>query len=127
MRVDGRHYRTIWPAEDGRSVEIIDQTRLPHAFIVARIETAEQMAEAIRTMRVRGAPLIGAAAAYGLALAAFTHAADAALETARARLLTARPTAVNLRWALDEMMTVLRQLPPERRAAAAWRRAAEIL
>ena len=126
MRVDGRHYRTIWPAEDGRSVEIIDQTRLPHAFIVARIETAEQMAEAIRTMRVRGAPLIGAAAAYGLALAAFTHAADAALETARARLLTARPTAVNLRWALDEMMTVLRQLPPERRAAAAWRRAAEI-
>jgi methylthioribose-1-phosphate isomerase len=126
MRVDGRHYRTIWPAEDGRSVLIIDQTRLPHAFVVARLETAEQMADAIRTMRVRGAPLIGAAAAYGLALAASADPADAALTVAREHLLAARPTAVNLRWALDEVMTVLRQLPPERRAAAAWRRAGEI-
>jgi methylthioribose-1-phosphate isomerase len=126
MRVDGRHYRTIWPAEGGRGIEIIDQTRLPHAFVVARLETAEQVAEAIRTMRVRGAPLIGAAAAYGLALAASADPADAALAAARARLLAARPTAVNLRWALDEVMTVLRQLPPDRRAAAAWRRAGEI-
>jgi methylthioribose-1-phosphate isomerase len=126
MRVDGRHYRTIWPAENGRSVEIIDQTRLPHAFVIARLETAEQMADAIRTMRVRGAPLIGAAAAYGLALAASADPADAALEEEREHLLAARPTAVNLRWALDEVMTVLRQLPPERRAAAAWRRAGEI-
>lgn len=126
VRVDGRQYRTIWPAEDGRSVEIIDQTRLPHAFIVARIETAAQMADAIRTMRVRGAPLIGAAAAYGMALAASADPADAALAAARSRLLAARPTAVNLRWALDEVTTPLRQLPPERRVAAAWRRAAEI-
>ena len=126
VRVDGRHYRTIWPAEDGFGVDIIDQTRLPHAFVVARLKTAEQMGDAIRTMRVRGAPLIGAAAAYGLALAASADPADAALEAARARLLAARPTAVNLRWALDEVMMVLRQLPPERRAAAAWRRAAEI-
>jgi methylthioribose-1-phosphate isomerase len=126
MRVDGRHYRTIWPAENGRSVEIIDQTRLPHAFVVARLETVEQMADAIRTMRVRGAPLIGAAAAYGLALAASADPADGALTAAREHLLAARPTAVNLRWALDEVMTVLRQLPPERRAAAAWRRAGEI-
>ena len=126
MRIDGRHYRTIWPAEDGRSVEIIDQTRLPHAFVVARLDTAAQIGDAIRTMRVRGAPLIGAAAAYGLALAASADPADPALAEAHALLLAARPTAINLRWALDEVMTVLRQLPPERRAAAAWRRAAEI-
>src|SRR5512144_2170236 len=126
VRIDGRQYRTIWPAEDGRSVEIIDQTRLPHAFVVARLATAEQVGDAIRTMRVRGAPLIGAAAAYGLALAASADPADAALAAARALLLAARPTAINLRWALDEVMTVLRQLTPERRAEAAWRRAAEI-
>jgi methylthioribose-1-phosphate isomerase len=126
MKVEGRHYRTIWPAEDGRAVEIIDQTRLPHAFVVARLETAEQAADAIRTMRVRGAPLIGAAAAYGMALAASADPTQTALEAARALLLSTRPTAVNLRWALDDVLSVLRQLPPERRAAAAWRRAAEI-
>jgi methylthioribose-1-phosphate isomerase len=126
MRVEGRHYRTIWPAKDGRGVEIIDQTRLPHSFAVARLTTVEQVADAIRTMRVRGAPLIGAAAAYGLALAASSDASDLALDAARARLLSTRPTAVNLRWALDDLMNVLRQLPPERRATAAWRRAAEI-
>jgi methylthioribose-1-phosphate isomerase len=126
MLVDGRHCRTIWPAEDGRCIEIIDQTRLPHAFVIVRVETTEQMADVIQTMRVRGAPLIGAAAAYGLALAASADPAGEALEAARDRLLAARPTAVNLRWALDEVMTVLRELSPERRAAAAWRRAGEI-
>jgi methylthioribose-1-phosphate isomerase len=125
MRVETRHYRTIWPAEDD-GVEIIDQTELPHAFVTARLRTVEQAAEAIRTMRVRGAPLIGAAAAYGMALAASADPADNALEDARARLLATRPTAVNLRWALDDVTNVLRQLPPERRAEAAWRRAAEI-
>ena len=126
MKVDGRHYRTIWLADDGRGVEIIDQTRLPHAFVVARLATVEEAADAIRRMRVRGAPLIGAAAAYGMALAASTDAADPALDAARSLLLSTRPTAINLRWALDEVLTVLRQLPPRRRAAAAWRRAAEI-
>ena len=126
MEVEGRHYRTIWLADDGRSVEIIDQTRLPHAFVVARLATVEEAADAIRRMRVRGAPLIGAAAAYGMALAASTDAADPALDAARSLLLSTRPTAINLRWALDEVLTVLRQLPPRRRAAAAWRRAAEI-
>ena len=126
MEVEGRHYRTIWLADDGRSVEIIDQTRLPHAFVVARLATVEEAADAIRRMRVRGAPLMGAAAAYGMALAASTDAADPALDAARSLLLSTRPTAINLRWALDEVLTVLRQLPPRRRAAAAWRRAAEI-
>jgi methylthioribose-1-phosphate isomerase len=126
MKVEGRHYRTIWPVADGPAVEIIDQTRLPHAFVVARLATVEQAADAIRSMQVRGAPLIGAAAAYGLALAANADPSDPALDAARALLLSTRPTAVNLRWALDDVLSVLRQLPPERRAAAAWRRAAEI-
>jgi methylthioribose-1-phosphate isomerase len=126
MKVDGRHYRAIWPAPDGCAVEIIDQTRLPHAFVTLRLDTVEQAVEAIATMRVRGAPLIGATAAYGLALAARADPGDAALGEARAQLLASRPTAVNLRWALDEMATVLHQLPPDRRAEAAWRRAAEI-
>lgn len=126
MRIGERHYRTIWPADDRRGVDIIDQTRLPHAFVVARLATVEEAADAIRTMRVRGAPLIGAAAAYGLALAASADPSNAALDAARALLLSTRPTAVNLRWAIADVLSTLRQLPPERRREAAWRRAAEI-
>ncbi len=126
MNVDGRHYRTIWPDADGRSVCVIDQTKLPFAFATVRWRTAADAADGISRMVVRGAPLIGAAAAYGLSLAAAEDASDAALEAARSLLLATRPTAVNLRWALDEMMAVLRQLPVERRAAAAVRRAGEI-
>ncbi|MCU0838624.1 MAG: S-methyl-5-thioribose-1-phosphate isomerase, partial [Rhodospirillales bacterium] len=126
MNVDGRHYRTIWPEADGRSVCVIDQTKLPFAFTTVRWRTAADAADGISRMVVRGAPLIGAAAAYGLSLAAAEDASDAALEAARSLLLATRPTAVNLRWALDEMMAVLRQLPVERRAEAAFRRAGEI-
>jgi methylthioribose-1-phosphate isomerase len=126
MRVDGRAYRTIWVAEDGWTVRVIDQTRLPHEFATASFSTAVEAAEAIRTMVVRGAPLIGAAAAYGLALAAHHDPSDEALARARAVLLATRPTAVNLRWALDEMEAALRPLPPGARAAAAYRRAGEI-
>jgi methylthioribose-1-phosphate isomerase len=127
MRVEGRHYRTIWTADDGSGdIEIIDQTRLPFDFAVARLGTVEQVAEAIATMRVRGAPLIGATAAWGLALAARADPSDNALAAAHALLLATRPTAVNLRWALDDVAAVLVQLPPDRRAAAAARRAAEI-
>ena len=126
VKVGDRHYRSIWISDDGRAVDIIDQTRLPHEFVVARLETLEEAAEAIETMRVRGAPLIGATAAYGLALAAREDATDAALDAAYRTLLATRPTAVNLRWALDDVMAVIRQLPPERRAEAACRRAAEI-
>lgn len=127
MRVEGRHYRTIWTAEDGSGdVEIIDQTRLPFEFVVARLTTVAQVAEAIAAMRVRGAPLIGATAAWGLALAARADPSDNALADAHALLLATRPTAVNLRWALDDVAAVLAQLPLDRRAAAAARRAAEI-
>ena len=126
MRVGEQSMRTIWPAADGLGVEIIDQTRLPHALVTARLRTAEDAAGAIRTMQVRGAPLIGVTAAYGLALAARADAADEALARAHDLLLATRPTAVNLSWALEEISTLLRQLPPERRAAVAWRRAGEM-
>jgi methylthioribose-1-phosphate isomerase len=117
VRIHGRHYRTIWP-QDG-SVVVIDQTRLPFAFEVARLETMEQAADAIRTMVVRGAPLIGATAAYGVGLAMARDASDAALAQAVAELGATRPTAVNLAWALRRMETVLRPLPrPERRERA---------
>ncbi len=126
MNVDGRHYRTIWPANDGKAVEIIDQTRLPHRFETVRLTSVADAAAAIQTMQVRGAPLIGAAAAYGLALAASADPSDKALGVAHDVLLATRPTAVNLRWALDDLMATLRQIPEDRRAVAAWRRAAEI-
>ena len=82
MKVEGQPYRTIWPAADGRTVEIIDQTRLPHAFVTIRLETLDDAARAISDMQVRGAPLIGATAAYGMALAANAEASDAALKEA---------------------------------------------
>ena len=125
MDVNATPWRTIWPEADGR-VGIIDQTRLPFAFETARLARAEDAAEAIRAMRVRGAPLIGATAAYGLALAAREDAGDAALEAAARRLEATRPTAVNLRWALEDMMSRLRPLPEAARAEAAWARAGEI-
>lgn len=113
-----RGRRPILRTAEG-AVEIIDQTELPHRAVVVRLATLEDAAEAIETMRVRGAPLIGATAAYGLALAAAADAGEAALEAARSRLLRTRPTAINLRWALDEMRRRLAPVPLADRAAAA--------
>ena len=107
MNVDGKPFRTIWLADDGETVEIIDQTRLPHAFEIIRLATCEDAARAITSMQVRGAPLIGATAAYGLCLALRDDASDGALAGAYDALLATRPTAVNLRWALDEMQGLL--------------------
>jgi methylthioribose-1-phosphate isomerase len=126
MRIGETWYRTIWPTEDGSAVEIIDQTLLPHVFETRRLETADDAAEAIRTMRVRGAPLIGATAAYGLALALGKDSSNDAFESAREMLAATRPTAVNLRWALDEVAEVVEALPESERATAAWNRAARI-
>ena len=126
MKIDGVPYRTIWPHGDGASVEIIDQTRLPHEFAVLRLSTMEDTAHAIRVMRVRGAPLIGAAAAWGMALAMLADASDDNLRQSLTTLGATRPTAVNLRWALDRMRDLLEPLAPGTRAAAAWARAAEI-
>ena len=126
MRVDGKPYRTIWLGADGATVQAIDQTLLPHAFVVRDLKTLEDAERAIRTMIVRGAPLIGAAAAYGMALAMAADPSDSMLVRAHQVLLAARPTAVNLRWALDDLRALLAPLPPARRREAAYRRAAEI-
>jgi len=126
MKVDGVPYRPVRLAEDGWSVEIIDQTRLPHDFALARLTTLEQAAHAIRAMQVRGAPLIGATAAYGLCLALREDASDEALDRACDLLLATRPTAVNLRWALEDMRGHLRNRARDERLAAAYTRAAEI-
>jgi len=126
MKVDGRHFRSIWLEPDGWSVGAIDQRLLPHEFAVARLTSVEEAAEAIRSMLVRGAPLIGATAAYGVALAIRDHASDAALDRAYKLLIATRPTAVNLKWALDDMQAALRPLPPPARIEAAYKRAGEI-
>jgi len=126
VRVGGVAYRTIWLAEDGRDVEIIDQTRLPHEFVTRTLSTLEDAARAIRSMQVRGAPLIGATAAYGVCLALRSDASDAALDAACDVLLATRPTAVNLRWALDEMRAALCSVAPPEREALAYARAAGI-
>lgn len=126
MKVDGRHFRSIWLEDDGWAVGAIDQRRLPHEFVVARITSVAEATEAIRTMLVRGAPLIGATAAYGMALAMRGDASDAALGRAYEALLGARPTAINLKWALDEMARLLRPLRVPEREAAAYERAGKI-
>ncbi len=126
MNVRGRPMRTIWPAADGRTVEIIDQTRLPHEFVIVGLATLDDAARAISTMQVRGAPLIGAAAAYGVALGVAEDPSDTGLAAAVAKLAATRPTAVNLRWALAEMQRTLQSVPEDRRLALAWARAGEI-
>lgn len=126
MKVDGTPYRTIWLGGDGTTVQVIDQTLLPHQFVVRDWRSMEDAERGIRTMIVRGAPLIGAAAAYGMALAMAKDASDAMLTQAYTTLMASRPTAVNLRWALDDLRNLLAPLPPAKRADAAYRRAAEI-
>ncbi len=126
MKINGTPYRTIWLAEDGWAVEIIDQTKLPHEFATIRLESMQDAAVAIKDMWVRGAPLIGATAAYGVALAMREDASDANLQTMYDHLFATRPTAVNLRWALDDMKALLAPLSIEKREAAAYKRAAEI-
>jgi methylthioribose-1-phosphate isomerase len=126
MKINGKAYRTIWLAPDGWSVEIIDQTRLPHELVIVPLKSAEEAARAILTMQVRGAPLIGATAAYGLAMAIREDASDEAIDRAIAFLAKQRPTAINLRWALEEMRRAVQNLSREARVAAAYKRAAEI-
>jgi methylthioribose-1-phosphate isomerase len=126
LNIDGKPYRTIWLAADRWSVQIIDQTRLPHGLAMVSLRCLEDAARAIRTMQVRGAPLIGATAAYGVCLALRADASDEGLDRTVAFLAEQRPTAINLRWALDEMRAAVRNLPREERVAAAYRRAAAI-
>lgn len=126
MKVDGTPYRSIWLDRDGWSVRIIDQTKLPWSFEIARLTTPEEAAHAIRAMLVRGAPLIGVTAAYGLCLALRRDASDGALEQAADMLRATRPTAVNLAWALDRMLARLRPAAPSARVGLAYAEAAAI-
>jgi len=126
MKINGTPFRTIWPTTDNAAVEIIDQTKLPHVFATLRLNIMRDAERAIRDMQVRGAPLIGVTAAYGVALAMREHVSDAALADACSVLLAARPTAVNLRWGVEKMRALLAPLPEHERAAAAWEKAARI-
>ncbi len=126
MKIDGVPYRSIWPSADGEAVEIIDQTFLPFTFQIKKLLTCADAAEAISVMRVRGAPLIGVTAAYGMALAMRADPCDAALQAAFDTLIATRPTAVNLRWALEDMRVRLMPLTAGERFAAAYARAGEI-
>ena len=126
MKVGGKHTRSIWLEPDGATVGTIDQTLLPHHYATIRLTTLDDVARAISTMQLRGAPLIGAAAAYGVCLALRADASDEMLERAYATLIKTRPTAINLKWALDEMVAAVRNRPRGERAAVAYRRAAEI-
>ncbi len=123
MKVDGKDMRTIWVEDDGKAVGIIDQRYLPFEFATRRLELVADAVLAIKTMQVRGAPLIGVTAAYGVWLAMRADASDDALMIADATLFAARPTAINLRWALDEMNAALRNQPHKKRVALALARA----
>jgi methylthioribose-1-phosphate isomerase len=120
VKIDGVHHRSIWLSENGWSVRILDQRQLPWRVEIAELTTVEAAARAIKEMWTRGAPLIGATAAYGIALGLRADASDSALERDYKTLLATRPTAVNLRWALDRMTGAVRPLPEERRVAAAY-------
>ena len=124
MKVAGVSYRSVWREAD--RIAIIDQTRLPFEFHTLRLSGCDEIAHAIRSMQVRGAPLIGATAAYGIALAMSADASDANLQLAAESLGNARPTAVNLRWAIERMTRRMQTMVPPARAEAAWMEAEKI-
>lgn len=118
MRIHDQHFRTIWPSEN--ALCFIDQTRLPFEFVIVRVTTLAEICHAIRHMQVRGAPLIGATAAYGVALGIQSSATDAALASVVQQLIATRPTAVNLAWAAHRMQQQLLAVPEAARPSAAW-------
>ncbi len=126
MQVNGQAYRCIWLEDDGRRVGIIDQTKLPHQFVTQSLVTVDDAVLAISDMLVRGAPLIGATAAYGVCLGLVADCSDTRLDEVCAKLIQARPTAVNLRWAVEKMRTVIAPLPLGQRLARAYAEAAMI-
>src|SRR5690348_1735643 len=125
MKINGRHYRSVWPIGED-AFGIIDQTKLPHEFVTLTLRSAEEAAHAIRAMQTRGAPLIGAVAAYGLALALRADPSDETLTSTSDKLRATRPTAVNLAWALQRVADAVRNHPRAERAALAWKEAAAI-
>jgi methylthioribose-1-phosphate isomerase len=125
MKIEGTQTRSIWSTPDG-FVEVIDQTKLPHRFATVRLSSMADAVHAINSMIVRGAPLIGATGAYGLAFSLRSDPSDEGLDRARDTLFATRPTAVNLRWSLDRVRDAVRNRPRAERAEAAWREAAAI-
>ena len=125
MKINGKQYRSVWPIGEA-AFGIIDQTKLPHEFVILTLKGAEDAAHAIRSMQTRGAPLIGAVAAYGLALALRADPSDDNLTRTQERLSKTRPTAVNLRWALQRVADAVRNQPRDKRAMLAWKEAAAI-
>ncbi len=126
VNIGNQPYRTIWKSFDGWSVTIIDQTKLPHLFETAQLTTVEEAASAIKAMLVRGAPLIGATAVYGMCLAVHEDPSDDNVKKASDLLIATRPTAVNLRWAIEAIKSKLLAIPPEAREAAAYSHAEAI-
>lgn len=126
MKVDKKLYRTIWPDAHCKFVEIIDQIKLPFAFEIVRIDNLDVMVQAIKTMQVRGAPLIGVAAAYGMALAMLEDNSDTNLQHASSALKNSRPTALNLAWAVERMVSALQGITHNERNLTAWKLAANI-
>ncbi|KAE9528335.1 S-methyl-5-thioribose-1-phosphate isomerase [Testudinibacter aquarius] len=120
MKINGKYYRTIWLSNDGRSIEIIDQTKLPFKFEILRLSTIEEVANAIKNMNVRGAPLIGVTAAYGMAIAMHTDYSDRNIDKSYKLLLNTRPTAINLKWALDRCVANLKVIPKDQRVNKAY-------
>lgn len=125
MKIGGKHYRSVWPVGDD-AFGIIDQTKLPHELVTITVRNAEAAAHAIVTMQTRGAPLIGAVGAYGLALAVREDASDEHIQKMVEMLAETRPTAINLKWALWRMRGALLNHPRDKRAALAWKEAALI-
>lgn len=126
MKINGKHQRTVWVAEDGWTVEVLDQTKLPFDIEIIQLTTMELAATAIREMWVRGAPLIGAVAAYGVALGMVEDSSNESLQRCYDVLIETRPTAINLKWALDRMRQELTQVPASERTVRAYQLAAEI-
>ena len=126
MNIGDKHYRSVWVAEDNRTVEVLNQSKLPFSLAVLQLKTCDDAARAIEEMLIRGAPLIGAVAAYGIALAMTEDTSDAYLQQAYDTLIITRPTAINLKWALDRICQQLQTVAPEHRLELAYKICAEI-
>ena len=110
MKIKGQNYRTIWFEEKTSEVKIIDQTKLPHKFVVKKLNNLEDSVKAIKTMEGRGAPLIGGTAAYGICLALKNNPSNENLKFASTKLIQSRPTAINLKWAVNKMNSELKNV-----------------
>lgn len=126
MKIDGKHYRSIWTTTDKKSIHIFNQEKLPYEFEILTLSSVSEAAEAITSMKVRGAPLIGCVGAYGVAFAMLLDASDEAIEMAYNTLVKTRPTAINLQWALDRICQRLRNTPLQQRVSVAYEESANI-